>query len=455
MRASVATARQQDDLQLVDGSKVAVIGGGPAGSFVSYFLLEMASRSGLELDVEIFEPRDFSCVAPKGCNMCGGIISETLVQNLAAEGINLPSTIVQRGIESYMLHTDVGSVRIETPVREKRIGAVYRGAGPRDLKNSKWGSFDHHLEQLAIAKGARVTRGRVADVSFDEGRPRVTVKGDEAQIYDLLVVAVGVNSAALKLFSENGLGYKPPQSTKTFITEYYLGEKVIEETLGDSMHVFLLNIPRLEFAAIIPKGDYASVCLLGESIDKDLVKSFLDAPQVKACMPDNWISDPRSCQCSPKISVGAAVQPFSDRLVFVGDCGVTRLYKDGIGAAYRTAKACATTAVFEGISESDFRRHYWPVCRSISIDNSIGKLSFAVTRQIQRRRFARRALLRMTEKEQQGTGRRRDMSQVLWDMFTGSAPYREIVTLAMHPRFLARLAWELAVAASPFPRTEN
>ena len=455
MKRSARSGEKREDLQLVDGSKVAVIGGGPAGSFVSYFLLEMAERSGLELDIEIFEPRDFSCVAPKGCNMCGGIISETLVQNLAAEGINLPSTIVQRGIESYMLHMDIGSVRIETPVQEKRIGSVYRGAGPRDLKTSKWGSFDHHLEQLTVAKGAHVTRGRVVDVSLDGGRPKIAVKGEQLQSYDLLVVAVGVNSAALKLFSGNGQSYKPPDSTKTFITEYYLGEEIIEKTLGDSMHVFLLNIPRLEFAAIIPKGDYASVCLLGESIDKELVQSFLNSPQVKACMPEDWTSDPRSCQCSPKISVGAANQPFADRLVFVGDCGVTRLYKDGIGAAYRTAKACATTAVFEGISEADFRRHYWPVCRSIRTDNSIGKLSFAVTRQIQKWRFARRALLRMTEKEQEKAGRRRDMSQVLWDMFTGSAPYRDIVTLAIHPRFLARLTWEMAVSASPFTRAED
>jgi flavin-dependent dehydrogenase len=455
MKRSARSGEKREDLQLVDGSKVAVIGGGPAGSFVSYFLLEMAERSGLELDVEIFEPRDFSCVAPKGCNMCGGIISETLVQNLAAEGINLPSTIVQRGIESYMLHMDIGSVRIETPLQEKRIGSVYRGAGPRDLKTSKWGSFDHHIEQLTVAKGARMTRERVVDVSLDGGRPNIAVKGGQPQPYDLLVVAVGVNSAVLKLFTENGQGYKRPKTTKTFITEYYLGEEIIEKTLGDSMHVFLLNIPRLEFAAIIPKGDYASVCLLGESIDKELVQSFLSSPQVKACMPEDWTSDPRSCQCSPKISVGAANQPFADRLVFVGDCGVTRLYKDGIGAAYRTAKACATTAVFEGISEADFRRHYWPVCRSIRTDNSIGKLSFAVTRQIQKWRFARRALLRMTEKEQKTAGRRRDMSQVLWDMFTGSAPYRDIVTLAMHPRFLARLTWEMAVSASPFTRAEN
>jgi flavin-dependent dehydrogenase len=436
-----------DDLELTDGSRVAVIGGGPAGSFVSYFLLEMADRSGLEIDVEIFEPRDFSGVAPKGCNMCGGIISETLVQNLAAEGINLPSTIVQRGIESYKLHMDVGSVRIETPLREKRIGSVYRGAGPRDIKLKKWGSFDLHLQQLAEARGAHVTRARVERVSLEDGRPTVAVKGGEAQTYDLLVVAVGVNSQALKLFKDLELGYEPPETTKTFIREYYLGEEMIEKTLGDSMHVFLLNIPRLEFAAIIPKGDYASVCLLGESIDKELVESFLESPQVKACMTGSWFAEPRSCQCGPKISIGSATQPFADRIVFVGDCGVTRLYKDGIGAAYRTAKACATTAVFEGISKESFRRSYWPICRSINTDNTIGKASFAFTRQIQKRRFARRALLRMTEKEQNGSPHK-EMSQALWDMFTGSAPYREIVTRALHPKFLARLSWELLVSAA-------
>ena len=182
MKRSAGSGENRDDLQLVDGSRVAVIGGGPAGSFVSYFLLEMAERSGLELDVEIFEPRDFSCVAPKGCNMCGGIISETLVQNLAAEGINLPSTIVQRGIESYMLHMDIGSVRIKTPVQEKRIGAVYRGAGPRDLKASKWGSFDHHLEQLTVAKGAHVTRKRVVPVQSQLIPPAPQLPGTDTQL---------------------------------------------------------------------------------------------------------------------------------------------------------------------------------------------------------------------------------------------------------------------------------
>jgi len=77
-------------MELKDGSRIGVIGGGPAGFLVSYFLLEMAERIGLKLELDIYEPRDYSRSGPAGCNMCGGIISESLVQLLATEGINLP-----------------------------------------------------------------------------------------------------------------------------------------------------------------------------------------------------------------------------------------------------------------------------------------------------------------------------------------------------------------------------
>ncbi len=112
------------DLKLHSGSRVAVIGGGPAGAFFSYFLLAMVERIGIEVQVEVYEARDFSLAGPMGCNMCGGIISESLVQILATEGINLPPTVVQRGIDSYVLHTDAAAVRIETPPLYKRAASI-------------------------------------------------------------------------------------------------------------------------------------------------------------------------------------------------------------------------------------------------------------------------------------------------------------------------------------------
>jgi hypothetical protein len=38
------------------------------------------------------------------------------------------------------------------------------------------------------------------------------------------------------------------------------------------------------------------------------------------------------------------------------------------------------------------------------------------------------------------------MSQVLWDLFTGSAPYREVLINTVHPGFLARFSWNLLVS---------
>lgn len=442
------TQRSNSDsssLKLEDGSRVAVLGGGPAGSFFSFFLLEMARRAGLEISLDIFERRDFSTVGPGGCNMCGGIISESLVQTLATEGINLPPTVVERGIDSYVLHMDEGSVHIETPLHEKRIGSVHRGAGPRGLREKKWGSFDGHLLDLAVGNGANLIRGRVDEIVLSDGKPTLGVKGGEASSYDLLTVATGVNTSTLKIIENLGIPYRSPKTTATYISEYYIGNDLVEKTLGSSMHVFLLAMDRVEFAAIIPKGDFISVCILGHGIDDKVFHSFLGHPSVRTCFPEGWAPPPDHCHCAPRMNVRGAVQPYGDRIVFIGDAGASRLYKDGIGAAYRTAKAAANTAVFEGISSAAFKKHYAPACRRLEFDNSIGKAVFLVTKELQRRGFERRAVLTMTAKEQlKASGRR--MSTVLWDTFTGSSSYREIFIRSLHPFFLGTLFRELAAA---------
>jgi len=439
--------KKESGLKLKDGSRVAVIGGGPAGSFFSYFLLGMAERVGLNIYVDIYEPRNFNIPGPSGCNMCAGIISETLVQYLATEGINLPPTVVERGIDSYVLHMDAGSTRIETALHEKRIGSVHRGLGPRDLREIKWESFDNYLLTLASDRGAQVIRERVVEVGRTDGQLHLKTRNSPPVSYDLMAVAVGVNTAALRMFENLGFDFKPPETTKCLLREYYLGQAAVEKHLGSSMHTFLLNIPRLEFAALIPKGDYVALALVGENIDQDLLQTFLNDPVVKQCLPPDFPFDQIACWCAPRINVKGGTPPFDDRIVFIGDSGVTRLYKDGIGAAYRTAKAAATTAIFEGISAGDFKRHYWPTCRAMETDNFIGKAIFSVVRHMQKRAFARRAILHMVSGEQQGQASpEQGMSLVLWDMFTGSAPYREIFLRMLHPTFWVRFLWELLVS---------
>jgi len=437
--------------KLEDGSHVAVMGGGPAGSFFSYFLLSMAERAGLKIHVDIYEPRDFDVPGPAGCNMCGGVIYESLVQSLAVEGINLPPTVVQRGIEFNMLHLDVGNVLIQTPRHEKRIATTFRGIGPRGLMEFKGHSLDGYLLKSAIAKGANHIPARVDEVrwfedvdAFDQNHRLVQVKGQGGafQTYELLAVTSGVNTSTLKVFRDLDFGYQPPQTAKLLVREYFLGEEVVSKYLGPVFHAFLLNIPGLDYGAIIPKGAYITVCLLSShgGLDAATMQTFLNDPAVKRTLPPNFSPDNISCYCSPRINVKGSPQPFGDRIVFIGDSGVSRLYKDGIGATYRSAKIAASTAVFQGISAKDFKRQYMKFCRKMEFDNRIGKLLFMIVGLFQKAQFSRQAILHMVSEEQQGKmDAPQGLSIVMWDMLTGGAPYKEVLLRALHPAFCMRM----------------
>ncbi|MBF0369169.1 MAG: hypothetical protein HQL52_06900 [Magnetococcales bacterium] len=439
-------------MKLQENDRIAVIGGGPAGAMTGFFLLELASRIGLTLQVDIYEPRDFSLHGPKGCNMCAGVVSESLVQTLAAEGINLPPMVVQRGIDSYVLHTsDLKPVSIDTPADDLRIATVFRGGGPRQpTGDQQWGGFDHYLLELASERGARVVPEKVSDLTFDKDRPQVVIRSGERVTYDFLVGAVGVNAPILKKFENlTGPEFKPPPVTRGFVSEIYLGSEVVQEYLGSSMHIFLLDIKGLKFAAIIPKVEYVTVCLMGDDIDKELVRQFMTSAEVRSCFPPDfeWKKGMSNvcevgeqvCTCAPKLNVGPAVQPFADRVVMVGDSAVSRLYKDGIGAAYLTAKAVAVTSVFFGISKNDFEAQYKPVYGRVAFDNRIGTVIFLITLLYQKLRFMRRGMVRMVMDEESMTFQRRIMSRVLWDTFTGSATYREIFLRTLTPIFFLRL----------------
>lgn len=443
---SAPRGKQEPELALEAGSRVAVIGGGPAGSFFSYFLLKIASAVDLPLEVDIYEPRSFTRSGPAGCNHCGGIVSESLVQILATEGINLPPTVVQSGIESYVVHMDVGTVDIASPAREQRIAALYRGNGPRGGEDMTGVSFDKFLQDLAVQQGARVVPKLVSGLSWKDGYPRIREADGTETPYDLVAVASGVNSNFLGQLDVLPAPPGQPKTTRTYICEFRSTREEIQRLLGHSMHVFLLDIPRLEFAAIIPKGEFATMCMLGDDLDRELVETFLRSPVVQACLPTGAMA--AVCSCSPMINMGGMKQPFADRLLMIGDSGVTRLYKDGIGAAFRTSKAAALTAVLQGISREAFQNHYWPACQAIANDNAIGKVIFGTTTIVKRFRFCRRAILRMTRVEQQKKRGGR-MSSMLWNMFTGSAPYREIFLGTLHPAFLAGLLWNLSAGVWP------
>ncbi len=101
----------------------------------------------------------------------------------------------------------------------------------------------------------------------------------------------------------------------------------------------------------------------------------------------------------------------------------------------------------KGTAVANFRKHYLPTCRALERDNGIGKVIFGITTLIQSVRAARKGVLRMTTSEQDSPRRTQRMSDVLWDTFTGSAPYADVFLRSLHPMFLGGFLWETGKGA--------
>ena len=296
--------RKTEKLVLEDGSRIAVIGGGPAGSFFTYFALDFAQRIGLDIQIDIIEPKTFSCTGPKGCNRCGGIVSESLVQALSTEGIVLPSKVIRRGIKSYTMHLEQGSTVIETPYQEQRIASMFRGLGPLGSIDSNQQSFDNFLLDLCGDKGAQVITDIVIGAKKEPDGVIIQTKNGHLKKYDLVVGSVGLSEKSFELFKTIAPSFVPPKQTKTFICEFEMDSEIIDSHFGNSMHVFLLNLPKIKFGALIPKGRYVTLVLLGSGINKEIVSNFIKAKQVRDCFPEGTnLDDINPCKCYPSINI--------------------------------------------------------------------------------------------------------------------------------------------------------
>jgi flavin-dependent dehydrogenase len=420
-----------DNFVLENGSHIAVIGGGPSGSFFSIFALKMAKMIGKEIKISIYDPKDFTKLGPLGCNRCGGIISELLVQTLAVEGINLPDTLVQRGIDSYRMHTVQGSVYIETPMHEKTIATVYRGGGPKGIKGLTKESFDKFLLDMAVKEGATHLPIKIDKIEYHKRMPAIFSKQQKVLEPDLIVGSIGVKSNMNKILENMEFGYKRPQTVTAAIAEFGMDSKVISEYLGNSVHIFLLPLEKVKFAAMIPKGTYVTLCIIGKDISTDTIKEFIDYSVVKDVLPVKELYS-INCQCIPQMNVKAPTIPFHDRVVICGDSGSTRLFKDGLGAAYIMGKAAAKTAVFRGISKKHFQHGYFPVYKAIVRDNQYGKLLFSVTDLLKNSQVFTKSMLDVIQKEQGNYKSKKVLSTILWDMFTGNERYRNIFFRAIN-----------------------
>lgn len=424
---------QFSDMQLRNHARVAVLGGGPAGSFFALYFLKYAAERELSARIDIYEWRSFSDRGPKGCNRCAGILSASMLKNLGELGLSIPEGVARAHISSYHLHSPFGIIDIPNPDPGSEILSVFRGGGPLQNGSGSIESFDGYLLDTAMQRGARLVQRRVLSMDMTD-RPRLIFEGG-AEAYDLAVLANGLNSGGMQI---RGVPYRAPASVPMSQDELYCRREDIQEYFGNSVRAFILPHTDLIFASVVPKGEFLNVSLLSHSGPADL-DEFLDHDMVKKAIPFPY---KRSCGCRPRISVGQASGYCGDSFVAVGDASVARLYKDGIGSALLTARQAALTAVNRGVSRADFLSHYLPYCRALHTDNRFGRLIFAVHERTKNsgRFFRVQSCLINTEGAMPRAGQ--VLSKVLWGIFTGSYTYREIFHLAANTRVLARVARE-------------
>ncbi len=438
---------KSNKLLLKNGSRIAIIGGGPAGSFFAHFASRYAKEAGIDLSIKIFDRKSFCQRGPRGCNMCAGVISEKLFNSMEEEGLNIAKYCVQREIEGYCYQTQDEGVLLHHPVpgHVPNIVTVFRGNGPMLSSHEGNVSFDDYLLNHVKEQGVEINFEIVKDIKLPakKGDPvkLICSEGSSSNEFEaeLVVGAFGVNTGMMEKMGNMGFGYKPPKTVRTCQCEIMLNSEYIEETFGNNIYVFALGKKELKFASITPKADYVTVNLVGR---KDLTRNnlidFLAHPAVKKLMPKEWRVPDNFCMCISKIPVTYAKHPYTDRIVVLGDASISRSYKSGIESAFNMAKLSAYTALKNGVSEKSFMNGYFkPAKRLLARDNYYGIMMLKINDYLSsQKRIANSHVNLLKSNKDKKTADR--INEILWNMLTGNASYKEIFFKAMNPGFVLK-----------------
>jgi flavin-dependent dehydrogenase len=426
-------------LHLKDNSRIAIIGAGPAGTFFAHFALKMAKARGMNGSVTIFDWKDFTRPGPVGCNMSAGVLAETLLEKLNKDGIILPDERVQKRISGYYIQTKGYCLFLQNPHGKKRIATVFRGNGPLFYQPNGIISFDDFLLKKSEQAGANVITQPVKNIILPNKKSDMVRliygEGNEREFEaDLVIGAFGINTAFGEKIRKLNFGYKPPKVLRGCQAEILLRKEHIQKRIGDNIIVFRLGLKGIRFAAFTPKSDYVTVTVVCKTDAKrESLSRILLHPTVRSWLPENWEIPEKYCACYPKMPYTPAKNPFTDRLVIIGDASFSRYFKNGIESAYITAKYAAETAFNLGISASAFRKGYLKQVRKLIIqDNFYGRLLFKLGYLIEKIKFLSDVCIRLASQSDKNKAVRL-LRNIQWGMYTGNIPYRRIFFLALNP----------------------
>jgi NADH dehydrogenase len=418
---------------LVNGSKVAVIGGGPAGAFFALYLRQYAGEKGLYPDITIYEHRNFNELGSKGCKGCAGVLSIPFSENLDELGLTVPDGIIQSHISQYAVHSPYTSISISNPEKKTGVVSIYRGGGPRLSHYETQVSFNEWLLDQVRERDIKIKDQSVSSIHLEE-LPRLDING-ERPAFDLIVLATGINARPITI---SNLNYVSPGYLVMSQEELYAGVERVESCLGKVAHVFLIPHSGMIFGTLVPKGPFINVSVLSKAKHPVPTAEFLKYDLVRHLLPEHY---EHSCGCRPKVAIGLAKNFFADRFTAVGEAAVSRLYKDGIGSSLVTSREAARTVVYHGLSRGDFKRYYYPLCHSISTSNLWGKLLFNINDRAKNSRVFLLAQNRIIGNEQHNIKGPQPFTKAAWGMFSGSYSYDNIARMTLNPVSIAKLAY--------------
>ncbi len=417
---------------LPDGAAIGVIGAGPAGTFFALHLLRGLSDEGRTAHVVLFDRKTFDSSGPPGCNMCAGAIGGSVVRKIEALGLSLAEPVVQRIADGYEIHGRGLSVSVVNPGRGP-IYTVFRGAGPVGPAGRRK-SFDQFLLDGAVARGAAFVHERVEAVRRLPRGFRVTTAGGRTRDFDFLVGAFGVNTAGMRTLVP---GYRPPRTWHTVQAEVPADNEFIRGALRNRIHIVPATGRAIRFLAITPKEDFITLTGIGEHVRiADLERERAENPILSGLLPP---SAKVLCHCHPQVPVGVARNPCADHTAILGDAFISRYLKNGIESCCDSARFLAEAILRFGTSEAALRTHFCRPClRQFRYDNVWGKVLFGIYETFLRKGWLSDAYLKHATGE--GADAKGSQAHILWSVFAGDAPYREIAKEAFTPRSIYQLS---------------
>lgn len=364
----------------MSGKTVAVVGGGPAGSFAAYLL----AKEGI--NVNIYEPRaarqqDLS-IGEKGalCTGCAGLVQKNAVILLRRHGISIPENVVQTRLNGSVIYLPGKSGSIFLPMDE--AVTVYRGFSPLKQESGPIESFDAELLRRAKEAGAihHQVEIRRIDLKRKEGKVHLTDASGTYHEADMIIGAFGHNPKLMEAINYPFPETTPlalPKTQRASVREYHFGQEKVRALLGDRIHIFGNPSETIWFSAIIPKGKYITIVLMGRNDDIKTgdFTDFLNNPKVQTLLDGNMGERPVNCACfnlitlkSPKKFVTCG-DDGKIVMVNIGDAGPTTPRKNGIFAGLDSAQHLIATLLEYGNNADGMEKYQRYITKRYVWDN--------------------------------------------------------------------------------------